>query len=529
MQSKEYWEQRALQREDENYKNTEKTLQRIRLIYSDSSKRLIKMADKILFNFMKVSGVNSKDEASKILSMVETAEVMAQIRNEYEKTGNLDALAKLNAPSYSFRLSRLQAIQKAIEAETTSLAEAAEKAGIDQLTKSYADAYYKTIYDVSQLSGQDVTFSPLSHQIITEAIANRWYGKNYSERVWKNTDLLAKEAGKIIDSGLTAGASVQQMTYDILDWFDVGAYVAERLVRTEINRIHNNGSLQAYLDSEIKKYDFLATLDADTCSVCGALDGKTFLISEAKTGVNLPPIHSNDRCTIVAHIDGIDQSKDSGQRIARDPKTGKNYMVNGNMTYTDWRKSIDQKYGTNALDTARKQLYHQQADKDQFEKMRKVLGNDMTSDIAKFRDIKYNKPDEWQLTKYNYRLRNRALLHPETILKNAGQLHIDERKYTGYLFNPENTDGCPKGQAITSRLGYNMGNYTALDKMIKTKITKYPAILKGKNKYGEKYEVNMVLRGLTGRQAKFKVGVILDDSGVPRLTTAFIDKLKGVD
>ena len=41
----------------------------------------------------------------------------------------------------------------------------------------------------------------------------------------------------------------------------------------------------------IDKYEFLATLDSRTCSVCGKLDGKVFKLTEAKVGVNYPPLH----------------------------------------------------------------------------------------------------------------------------------------------------------------------------------------------------------------------------------------------
>ena len=42
--------------------------------------------------------------------------------------------------------------------------------------------------------------------------------------------------------------------------------------------------------TNIKKYEFLATLDSRTCSVCGKLDGKVFELSEAKVGINYPPL-----------------------------------------------------------------------------------------------------------------------------------------------------------------------------------------------------------------------------------------------
>ena len=96
-----------------------------------------------------------------------------------------------------------------------------------------------------------------------------------------------------------------------------------------------------------------------------------------------------------------------------------------------------------------------------------------------------------------------------------------------YIFGGENKDGLATGRAIESRLGYNKDNYKEFDKLIKTNIGRYPARHKESTPHGEKYEVNMVVRGLKGKQAKVLVGVM--DNGIPKLTTIHIDKLKESD
>lgn len=339
MQSKDYWTLRALQREAEAYKSTADVNRRLRAIYEMSAARLDCIIKNILASYMRASGIENKEEALRLLSIQETAETLAALRKEYKETGSAEALAKLNAPSYAYRISRVQAIKKAIDAECQLLNEQEKKIGTQHLASTYDAAYYKTMYDTAKGLGQDIAFMPLSQRAITQALENRWKGENYSERVWENTQLVAQEAGKIIDTGITSGASVAQMTYDIKDLFDVAAYAAARLIRTETNHMHNDAAIQSYKAMGIKEYIFLATLDARTCEKCGALDLKRFRVSEAKTGVNLPPIHPNDRCTTMAYFPRKDYSK--GTRIARNINTGKNYKVRRDMSYKEWRKEID--------------------------------------------------------------------------------------------------------------------------------------------------------------------------------------------
>jgi SPP1 gp7 family putative phage head morphogenesis protein len=345
MLSKDYWELRALQREAEAYQETADTVKRLRLIYDAAGERLADTAKNIFANYLGVSGA-SEEQAKELLSIPETAELLAQLREEYLQSGSTEALARLNAPAYAYRISRAQALQKAIEAETAALADQEQKIGEQQLAKAYDNGYYKTMYDAATGQENGINFSALPLQTITEAVENKWKGENYSQRVWKNTGLVAQEAGKIVDSGISSGTSVHKMAYELQDLMNVASYAAERLIRTETNRMHNDASLKAYNTMGVEEYRYLATLDARTCEVCGALDGQHFKVADAKTGVNFPPMHPNDRCTTVAY--DPDEKLD-GVRIARNPTTGKNYKVSRDMTYEQWRKEINEKYGAGTL------------------------------------------------------------------------------------------------------------------------------------------------------------------------------------
>lgn len=88
---------------------------------------------------------------------------------------------------------------------------------------------------------------------------------------------------------------------------------------------------KSYEDSDIEKYQFLATLDDRTCPICGKLDGKIFYVKDRKIGINCPPMHDGCRCTTAAVIDGY--SADT--RRARNLLTGKSEII-PYITYSEW-------------------------------------------------------------------------------------------------------------------------------------------------------------------------------------------------
>lgn len=63
----------------------------------------------------------------------------------------------------------------------------------------------------------------------------------------------------------------------------------------------NKRMFNEYQKAADKLKKSMATMDARTCEVCGALDGKHFPIKDATPGVNFPPMHPNDRCTTVEY------------------------------------------------------------------------------------------------------------------------------------------------------------------------------------------------------------------------------------
>lgn len=99
------------------------------------------------------------------------------------------------------------------------------------------------------------------------------------------------------------------------------------LMKKKLKKERNYLSIQKRLSSfhklGIKEYTFLG----DGCDVCSSLNGKSFLVKDAKVGINLPPMHLGCKCTIVGKTD-IDLFKDRG---------GINSLQN-NPKFEEWKR-----------------------------------------------------------------------------------------------------------------------------------------------------------------------------------------------
>jgi SPP1 gp7 family putative phage head morphogenesis protein len=105
------------------------------------------------------------------------------------------------------------------------------------------------------------------------------------------------------------------------------------LVRTSINQVANSASMAVYEANQdiTKKYQYVATLDTRTSSICRALDGQEFPYGKGPT----PPQHFNCRSKVVAVIDYENLGFTPPPEGTRASKDG---QVDANMNYGEWLK-----------------------------------------------------------------------------------------------------------------------------------------------------------------------------------------------
>ena len=92
------------------------------------------------------------------------------------------------------------------------------------------------------------------------------------------------------------------------------------------------------------------------------------------------------------------------KRWARDPATGKEMSVPGDMTYQEWRQKQIELHGKEAWEQGVKRAQNQKRDKAQMKAYQERLGKHFSvSSVAEWQKIKYNDPEQYAALQRSYR------------------------------------------------------------------------------------------------------------------------------
>ena len=328
-----YWDKRALKRLTEAEKSSEKYIKRVKRIYEQAYKDIDKQLASVYRNYSKETGLDTQ-KLKELLTRSETKKTWEQMQRQ-----GLDKYIKEN---YKSRISRLEQLQAQVYAKAKMIYPKEELENTMCYKGVINQSYYKTMYDTQMGTGYDFNFSTIDDNMIDSLLKERWSGKNYSQRIWGNTDILADSLSKILGGAMLSGQSIQLTSKQIRDRFNVSKYYAERLIRTETNHFNNEVDAMAYEELGLDKYVFVATLDSRTSEICQEMDNKVFKFKDRAEGINYPPLHPNCRSKTRAYL-GEEEEKNL-QRRARNPFTGETELI-PNMNYKEWAK----KYNDNTL------------------------------------------------------------------------------------------------------------------------------------------------------------------------------------
>lgn len=402
--NKKYWKERAEERMGHYHKDSDETINKVNKAYNKAIEDINADIKKIFEKFVIESGLDP-GEARKILNTKVSKKTMDEIREKIKHItdGEIKKLlwAELNSNAYKARITKLEALKESIAINTAKVADVEKAITTTGYVNSINNAYSRSIFDIQKGIGLGFDVSSIPTSRINEIIKNNWSGKNYSERIWNNRQVLADKLEETLLEGMTSGKSINKMSSELGELSEYGKHAAERLVRTETTYIANQAELAGYEECDIEKYVFVATLDLRTSSVCRKHDNKICEVSKGVPGENLPPLHPYCRSTTIAYMGK--EWYDNLKRRARDPETGKNYVLHKNMTYDEWyQKHIVEKYGKNKTVVLEKMTKNKSADKNQFEKYKEVLGKELPKTLDDFQELKYNNSKEWEVKKREY-------------------------------------------------------------------------------------------------------------------------------
>lgn len=245
-------------------------------------------------------------------------------------------LRDLETPAYQARLRRLQELQEQLDQMMVDVYQQDRQMQTEHYIRTGTDTYYRGIYDVQRQVGFQFSFAHIDQKTFDRLLKSKWSGKNFSSRIWDNTQQVADTVKEELLLEMLTGKTLDDCAEAIQYRFQVGAYQSRRLIRTESNFVSGQMQLKAYEECDAEYYEYVATLDSRIDEECGRLDGKRFKVSDARPGVNFHPMHPFCRCSDIIALD--DDMKAGLERRARDPKTGKLVKVPASTNYMQWAK-----------------------------------------------------------------------------------------------------------------------------------------------------------------------------------------------
>lgn len=335
--SKSYWNWRAAREAYEMYEESESLAKDLANAYQKASGYMSHQAEGI-FNKYRDKYNLSEEEARRLISQVRDKSsirnLLNTLRGASDKKAAKDIRMELESAAYRARIVRYGDLQLQLDDIMKNIYQQELRKTTDFYKHLARDGYYKTMFGIQQRTGLGFSFSHIDHKQIDRILSANWSGKDYSRRIWGNTRQLAETLKTELAVSLVTGRTERDTARIISEQFAHGAMQARRLVRTESNYVSTQANFAAYKEAGVEEYLYLATLDLRTSQICRELDGKIFPLSKQQVGVNCPPMHPWCRSTTVAVIDR--ELLKNLKRRARDPETGKTYLVPMTMSYKEW-------------------------------------------------------------------------------------------------------------------------------------------------------------------------------------------------
>lgn len=282
-----YWEKRSTELMKRLEKGTENTINSLIQAYEQATKNINKEIVKIFNNYAKDSELDKKT-LIQLLNKKESEQYYNNLlqvinNNITDEKIKKKLLAKYNAPAYSYRISRYQALQDNIDVELKKLANIEQDITKIRYIDTIKEGYYHNIYDIQKGTGLGFSFAQIDNRTLNLMLNENWTnGANFSKRIWNNSEKLGDYLRTQLTADTMSGKSIQKISKELSEYMNVGLYNATTLVRTEVNHFANESEMLAYEELDIDKYRFIAILDKVTCKHCAELDNRVFNVKDRK-------------------------------------------------------------------------------------------------------------------------------------------------------------------------------------------------------------------------------------------------------
>ena len=288
--NREYWQKREEEKSSRNIKNSNKLAKELENHYKLASKYIEKEINTLFERYAKDNQL-TYTEATKYLTGEEFKVWRTDIKGYLKMIeDNPEILLELNTLAMKSRITRWEELKYEIDKILNNLYQTTLESTTELLTDALIENYNRNVFNISKNAGYLANFSGINQKTINKILSYEWSGNNYSTRIWKNTNQLKDVIKEEILQMIIRGEDSRKIAKRVSERMDTSYKNAVRLVQTEHSYICAKANEETYKDLGIEKYQFLATPSERTCKVCGNLDLKVFKVTEAKVGINYPPL-----------------------------------------------------------------------------------------------------------------------------------------------------------------------------------------------------------------------------------------------
>ena len=208
LSNKTYWLKRS-EELDKVAKMTEKeVMKKLSALYRDAFRSI----EKEVNDFMMKYAVDHKLDyatVTQMLTPIDLAEYNQKIEElyaMYRDTGSEYIKIEIDRLNARAKITRLQALQDAINVELTKVTHEYQMTLEDTLIGLFTEQYK----EVSELMG--VMAPVINREAIKTIIEYPYAGKMFSDRIWDNKDALVKHIKQNLTAGIIRGDSIQKMS-----------------------------------------------------------------------------------------------------------------------------------------------------------------------------------------------------------------------------------------------------------------------------------------------------------------------------
>ena len=197
-------------------------------------------------------------------------------------------------PADLYKLDKYWQLQGQLRRELQSLGDRQ----ISALSKIFETNFFEVYYSIN-IEGAEA-FTTIDRAAAIQMINSIWVadGKNWSQRIWDNTNRLQQALNDKLIECVVTGKKTTQLKQQLQEQFGVSYSRADALVRTEMAHIQTQAAKQRYTDYGLQEVEIWVDEDERTCPVCSKLEGKKYPVN-----AEVPlPAHPRCRCSIIPVI-----------------------------------------------------------------------------------------------------------------------------------------------------------------------------------------------------------------------------------